>query len=111
MLHVDHSELWKGLEQFEFDSGTPRFGFADRLARENGWTREETEVAIREYKRFVSRNDGRPPGDALGNGRPGLAPAPDLHRFLLEPAVSGRAGTTTASSPDAGRSRGANQVP
>ena len=53
MSHLDHSELWKRLEQFEFDTGTPQFGFADRLARENDWTREETEAAILEYKRFV----------------------------------------------------------
>lgn len=53
MSHNKNTKLWKRLEQFEFDSGTPSFGFSDRLARENGWTQAETEKVILEYKRFV----------------------------------------------------------
>ena len=47
------SELWNRLEQFQFDSGTTHFGFSDRLARENGWTKAEAERVIFEYKRFL----------------------------------------------------------
>ena len=53
MSPYKNSDLWKRLDKFEFDSGTPSFGFADRLARENGWTKAEAERAIFEYKRFL----------------------------------------------------------
>ena len=53
MFPIENRALWKRLVEFEFDSGAPSFGFADRLARENGWTKAEAENAIVEYKRFV----------------------------------------------------------
>ncbi len=45
--------LLERLEAFEIDAGKPSFAFADRLARDNGWTRPFARRVIREYRRFV----------------------------------------------------------
>ena len=46
-------ELWARLEALDFDGGEVVFGFADRLARDNGWTRKFADRAITEYKKFA----------------------------------------------------------
>jgi uncharacterized protein (TIGR04222 family) len=38
---------------FTFDEGTPALTFADRLARENGWSKAYTGRVLREYRRFL----------------------------------------------------------
>lgn len=47
------SGLLSRLEQFEFDDRPAKFAFADRLAKENGWSREFTRRVMREYVRFM----------------------------------------------------------
>ncbi len=45
--------LWSKLEAFDIDGASAAFGFADRLARENGWSRAFADRVIVEYKRFL----------------------------------------------------------
>ena len=45
--------LWDRLQAFEPDQADAAFRFSDRLARENGWSRDFARGAINEYKRFV----------------------------------------------------------
>ncbi|WP_029630536.1 TIGR04222 domain-containing membrane protein [Zavarzinella formosa] len=51
---MDSSQLdrLKRIEQFEIDAPGVRLRFADRLARENGWTAQFARRVIAEYKRF-----------------------------------------------------------
>ncbi|MEM7340930.1 MAG: hypothetical protein AAF467_19900 [Actinomycetota bacterium] len=60
-------ELWAALDRFEVDEpgadgGSPSLGFADRLARDNGWSLAYALRVIHEYKRFVylSQRCGHP---------------------------------------------------
>jgi hypothetical protein len=69
MSHRNRELLQSRLEEFRFDSGQSRFGFADRLARENGWTEIKAEKTIREYKRFL--------GLAMTAGHP-VTPSEDV---------------------------------
>ena len=46
-------DLIERVENFEFDEATPALTFADRLARENGWSVAYAERVAREYKRFA----------------------------------------------------------
>jgi hypothetical protein len=46
-------KLWSAIRDFELDDETSSFTFSDRLAKENGWTREFTFRAIEEYKKFM----------------------------------------------------------
>ncbi len=41
------------LAAFQIDHGTPEFSFTARLARDNRWTLDFTQRAVREYLRFV----------------------------------------------------------
>lgn len=45
--------LLNRLMAFRFQSGTPAFSFADRLARDNGWSHAYAKQVIREYLRFI----------------------------------------------------------
>ncbi len=45
--------LWARLREFQFDLAQPAFGFAARLAKEQGWTNAFAARAIEEYRRFV----------------------------------------------------------
>lgn len=45
--------LFEKLEAFDIDGGKPDFSFADRLARDNGWSRPFAKKVLREYLRFV----------------------------------------------------------
>ncbi|MCI0366147.1 MAG: hypothetical protein L0219_19985 [Phycisphaerales bacterium] len=47
------NELWSRIEAFKIEDGKPRFGFLDRLTRENNWSLEFARSALAEYKRFV----------------------------------------------------------
>jgi uncharacterized protein (TIGR04222 family) len=47
-------ELLRKIESFDIDGpGSPELPFADRLARENGWSRAFADRVIAEYRRFV----------------------------------------------------------
>lgn len=52
-MHEQGVDLRARLEAFRFDDGPARFGFADRLAKENGWSSEFAHRAMREYLRFM----------------------------------------------------------
>src|SRR4051794_7395726 len=52
-METKTSELLARLESFSFDDPDAAFTFADRLAKENGWTRSFSERVIGEYKRFL----------------------------------------------------------
>src|SRR5262245_30978323 len=46
-------DLWQRIQAFDIDSSDAGFPFSARLARENGWSREEALAAIEEYKKFI----------------------------------------------------------
>lgn len=46
-------DLWKRIENFDFDDGQPVLSFTQRLARENGWSIYFTRRVLDEYKRFA----------------------------------------------------------
>ena len=48
-----NKELWDKLLQFNFDDPPSEYGFSTRLANENFWTKDFTEQAILEYKKFM----------------------------------------------------------
>lgn len=48
-----NKELWEKIVQFDFDSPPSEYGFSIRLANENFWTKDFTELAILEYKKFM----------------------------------------------------------
>jgi uncharacterized protein (TIGR04222 family) len=52
-MRAEHAELWRRIESFSFDEGTPILTFEQRLARENGWPIAYTRRVLNEYKRFV----------------------------------------------------------
>lgn len=47
------SEVWRKLERFTVGDADASFSYMDRLARENGWTREFTKKVYREYLKFL----------------------------------------------------------
>lgn len=48
-----NNELWHKIEAFQFDNWTDEYGFVLRLAKENLWTKNFTQLAILEYKKFM----------------------------------------------------------
>lgn len=48
-----NKELWDKIQQFDFDNPPSEYGFSTRLANENFWTIDFTELAILEYKKFM----------------------------------------------------------
>ena len=48
-----HAELWQRIEEFAIDADDVKLTFAERLARENGWSRPFARRVVDEYKRFV----------------------------------------------------------
>lgn len=45
--------LWEKIKLFQFNEPGIDFSFEERLARENGWTKEYTSRVIDEYKKFI----------------------------------------------------------
>ena len=45
--------LWEKILKFDFDTPISEYGFSIRLAKENFWTKDFTEIAILEYKKFM----------------------------------------------------------
>ncbi|MGH1541396.1 MAG: glycine-rich domain-containing protein [Arenicella sp.] len=45
--------IWEALQKLTFSEAGADLTFAQRLARENGWTQEYAERSIQEYKRFI----------------------------------------------------------
>ncbi len=52
-MRPEDGELWERIRDFEIGPTGTALGFADRLARENGWSRAHADRVIEEYKRFV----------------------------------------------------------
>lgn len=52
-MTTDQQILWAKTEQFDLDHPTSEYGFSTRLAKENYWTKNFTEQAILEYKKFM----------------------------------------------------------
>jgi len=48
-----NQELWNKILAFDFDNPPSEYGFSTRLANENFWTKEFTNQAIFEYKKFM----------------------------------------------------------
>ncbi|MBL0135453.1 MAG: hypothetical protein IPP79_16525 [Chitinophagaceae bacterium] len=48
-----NQELWNKILAFDFDNPPSEYGFSIRLANENYWTKNFTEQAILEYKKFM----------------------------------------------------------
>ena len=46
-------ELWNKISEYNFDEPMSEYGFSTRLANENFWTKDFTEKAIAEYKKFM----------------------------------------------------------
>jgi hypothetical protein len=46
-------ELYEKVRNFDIDGGPSAFTFADRLAKENRWSKAFTERVIEEYRRFI----------------------------------------------------------
>jgi hypothetical protein len=53
MMTPEQSALWNQLAGFSFDDPGSAFPFSQRLALENGWSREFAARAIEEYRRFL----------------------------------------------------------
>lgn len=53
MILTVNKELWEKIVAFDFDDPVSEYGFSIRLASENYWTRQFTETAILEYKKFM----------------------------------------------------------
>lgn len=49
----EQREIWKRVQDFDLDDKESNFSFKDRLARENGWTKEYSLRVIEEYKKFM----------------------------------------------------------
>ena len=52
-MTTEQQSLWSRIEQFSLDEPGAAFPFSTRLARENRWSPDRAERAIREYKRFM----------------------------------------------------------
>ena len=52
-MTTDEQALWQQIEAFALDEPTAAFPFSHRLARDNGWSREQAQRVVAEYKRFV----------------------------------------------------------
>src|SRR5438128_499968 len=52
-MTVLQADLLQRIEDFRFDSSASTYTFADRLAKENGWTHSFCDRAIKEYRRFA----------------------------------------------------------
>jgi uncharacterized protein (TIGR04222 family) len=52
-MTTDQKSLWIRIEGFSMDEPEAALSFSQRLARENRWSREHAQRAIREYKRFM----------------------------------------------------------
>ena len=48
-----NKDLWKKIEEFDFDFPVSEYDFTLRLAHENYWTQNFTQQAILEYKKFM----------------------------------------------------------
>lgn len=48
-----NTKLWDNIEKFDLDNPISEYGFTTRLAHENFWTKQFTETAIAEYRKFM----------------------------------------------------------
>lgn len=52
-MTCEHDTLWQRIQDHSPGYANASLGFAERLARENGWSREYALRVVTEYKRFV----------------------------------------------------------
>ncbi|MGZ5253843.1 MAG: glycine-rich domain-containing protein [Chitinophagaceae bacterium] len=52
-MKSSHHHLWNKINSFELDEAGIEFSFSDRLARENGWSKQYALRVIEEYKKFM----------------------------------------------------------
>lgn len=52
-LNRMNTPLWTSILAFDFDAPLSEYGFTTRLSKENYWTRNFTDKAILEYKKFM----------------------------------------------------------
>ena len=52
-MNNKHQQLFTKIKTFAFDKPGTKFTFAQRLARENGWSIEYTNRVIEEYRKFI----------------------------------------------------------
>lgn len=48
-----NNQLWSKILEYDLDSPASEYGFSTRLANENFWTKDFTQKAILEYKKFM----------------------------------------------------------
>lgn len=61
-MNQSEKTTWEVLQSFQIDNESSKLKFSDRLARENGWTKEFAIQTIEEYKKFVflAKHAGHP---------------------------------------------------
>lgn len=52
-IPAQHAEVWRKIKAFRFDKPGAAYPFSRRLADENGWDAEYTQVVIGEYRKFI----------------------------------------------------------
>jgi uncharacterized protein (TIGR04222 family) len=52
-MNAEHSALYDRIRTFVIDEPDAPLPFTDRLARENGWTRDHAKRVVEEYRKFV----------------------------------------------------------
>jgi hypothetical protein len=52
-MNTKELQLWNAVQAFELDDDEHPLMFSDRLAKENGWSKEFALKAIEEYKKFM----------------------------------------------------------
>jgi hypothetical protein len=52
-MNLSELNLWTKINDFQLDVPGDEFTFSDRVARENGWTKDYTKRVILEYKKFI----------------------------------------------------------
>lgn len=53
MNELSQRELWKKIQDFNFDDPSSTFPFSKKLQKENNWSRAFTLKAIEEYRKFI----------------------------------------------------------
>lgn len=87
-----NTPLWNALSKFSFDKDVP-YSFSKRLAEENEWSHELALRIVEEYRKIpLLARDRRTGSSAITHGAQSMAPALDLHAFLLDRAMQRRSG-------------------
>lgn len=80
----EQRQLWERLSAFDIDDMGSKLRFSDRLARENGWTKQYTARVIEEYKRFLFLCCvQRQRRNTIGSSGSSVASTHDLYEVVL----------------------------